>query len=465
MKPRTIRSVVTLALVIFFTMGTSSCLFFGGKAKEPLAGTKAAPDAVLYHQAVSEIKHGQYTMARLALQTLINTYPNSEYLAKAKLAIANSYYKEGGTEGLTQAVAEYKDFITFFPFLHEAAFAQYRAAMGHFRMMGKPDRDSTQALEAEADLQTMILRYPHSKWTPEAVQRLRDVQEVLAEGKYDIAQFYYIRRDYPAAAARLLDLTRRYPLFSGADKANWMLGEIYQKFEKNNFAARFYENIVREYPLSPLVPAAKKKLIAMGYPVPRPDPKALALMEKQETYEKKHRQGIMDAALGDALNTLKSGPSLARAARYGEPNLTPETDIVSAGHGGRQLLMPSVVAMAANSAATEIDGKVPMATVSASASPSGGVSGSVGGVVTAMSSERPTSQAGDTGADNSVSAATVGQGQAQTMKDPVKGPKPKSTKVLKPEKVAKPKGKSAKNGPPPDGSKKKKGLLHKIIPW
>src|SRR3989449_6200361 len=57
-------------------------------------------------------------------RSLINTYPDSEYLAKAKLAIADSYYKEAGTTGLKQSIAEYKDFITFFPFLDEAAYAQ-----------------------------------------------------------------------------------------------------------------------------------------------------------------------------------------------------------------------------------------------------------------------------------------------------------------------------------------------------
>src|SRR5216110_677 len=54
------------------------------------------PDKVLYEKATSEIAHGRYDVGRLTLQTLMNTYPDSEYLAKTKLAIADSYYKEGG---------------------------------------------------------------------------------------------------------------------------------------------------------------------------------------------------------------------------------------------------------------------------------------------------------------------------------------------------------------------------------
>ena len=47
---------------------------------------------------MNDIKHGRHEVGRLGLQTLINTYPDSEYLAKAKLAIADSYFKEGGSQ-------------------------------------------------------------------------------------------------------------------------------------------------------------------------------------------------------------------------------------------------------------------------------------------------------------------------------------------------------------------------------
>src|SRR5262245_25263713 len=98
----------------------------------------AAPDKILYARALANIKKGRHEVGRLNLQTLINTYPDSEYLAKSKLAIADSYYKEGGSANLTQAIAGYKDFIVFFPFLPEAPYAQIQVAMTHFKQMEKP---------------------------------------------------------------------------------------------------------------------------------------------------------------------------------------------------------------------------------------------------------------------------------------------------------------------------------------
>src|ERR1700675_1885379 len=166
---------------------------FGRKNTAPVAGTSAEPDKVLYAKATEDIKHGRYTVGRLGLQTLINTYPDSEYLAKAKLGIGDSYYKEGGMAGLKQAIVEYKDFITFFPFLDEAAYAQMQVAMGHYRQMEKPDRDHSEVVQAEAEFQTFLEKYPNSPLVPQAEQHLRDVQEVLAEGNFRAASFYYVR--------------------------------------------------------------------------------------------------------------------------------------------------------------------------------------------------------------------------------------------------------------------------------
>jgi outer membrane protein assembly factor BamD len=422
MNRRTNRNLPLLALAVVFALGTSGCLF-GGKAKAPLAGAKAAPDTVLYNRATDDFKHNRYTEGRLDLQTLINTYPDSEYLAKSKLAIANSYYEQGGTDGLTQAVAQYKDFITFFPFLDEAAFAQYRVAMAHFRMMEKPDRDPTQALDAESELQTMILRYPKSQWTPDARQRLREVQEVLAEGKFEVASFYDVNGAYGAAAARLLDLTARYPLFSDADQANMMLAQIYQKTEHNDFAARFYAKVVRDYPLSNLAPEAKRRLIALGYPVPQPDPKALARMQEEEKYVHQ-RAGMVRQALG----ILKSGPDVSRSAHYGAPNLTPNSDVISA----RQVLLPSVVSMAATGFSNGAN------SVSASAVSSG--SG-----FSASASPAANSVVANTGdASDSGTTSTA----AQSTNDPTKGPQA-----------------NGKNAKPAAKAKKKKGLFHKIVPF
>ena len=101
-------------------------------------------------------------------------------MMRAKLAIADSWYKEGGSAALTQAEQEYKDFITFFPNAPEAAEAQMRVGDIYFREMDKPDRDYTTTVHAEEEYRLMLQQFPESTLVPQAQQRLREVQEVLA---------------------------------------------------------------------------------------------------------------------------------------------------------------------------------------------------------------------------------------------------------------------------------------------
>lgn len=308
--------------------------------KTAKAGIESAaePDKILYNRALVSMKHSKYTETRLELQTLINTYPDSEYLAKAKLAIADSFYKEGGVANLTQAIDAYKSFIVFFPFLDEAQYAQMQVAMCHYQMMLKPDRDPTEAESAESEFQNFVTKYPDSPLIPKATQDLRNVQEVLADGEYKIGRFYYLKPDYPAAAARLMEVAERYPLYSNSDEALWMLGDIYMKFKKyskneddknryGDFAARCYDRILRDYPLSSHAAEARAELKSMGMAIPSADPHALARMQQDQMFEKKHHELFVIQWPKDM---LFSRPNTVAAARAGEPNLNPPDDAISA---------------------------------------------------------------------------------------------------------------------------------------
>ena len=279
------------------------------------------PDKQLYDKAVEDIKHGKYEIGRLSLQTLINTYTDSEYLAKAKLAIADSYYKEGGTSNITQAINGYKDFIVFFPFLPEAAYAQAQVAMCHFNEMPKPDRDNAHAKAAEEEFQTFLTKYPKDLLAPEAQQHLREVQEVIAEGQFRIGYYYYVKQDRRAAAGRLIPLTKRYPLYSKTDTALWMLADVFEKSERKDIAGNYYAQIVKNYPLSKYADGSKEKLKAFGMPIPQPDPKALAWMNAEQNTPRP-RETVVHKGIG----VFHSGPDVHTAARNGVPNMEPESD-------------------------------------------------------------------------------------------------------------------------------------------
>jgi outer membrane protein assembly factor BamD len=288
------------------------------------------------------MKHNRFDVARMTLQTLINTYPDSEFVARAKLAVADSWYAEGVTTAWQQAEIQYKDFRTFFPNMPEAAEAQLKVANIHYQEMEKPDRDYTHAMRAEEEYRALIQDYPDSKLVPRAKQRLREVQEVLAEREFEIGRFYYLRLAYPAAIARLKTLVDRYPLYSGADQALYLLGQSYEAEinvvrknarmdevtkgrmieELTKDASEAYGRIIRRYPAMDRSLDAKARLEALHQPVPRPTRAALELNKKEEA--SRHETGTVSSML----NGFEKHPDVAKASHVGDPTMVdpePET--------------------------------------------------------------------------------------------------------------------------------------------
>ena len=339
---RRISLILALGLLLAFLAGCTN-----KRSKNPLAnvGSKQ-PDKVLFDKAMDAMRHNRFDVARLTLQTLINTYPDSEFIARAKLAVGDSWYAEGGTAALAQAEQEYSDFEIFFPNMPEAAEAQLKIANIHYQQMEKADRDYTHAKRAEDEYRKVILQYPDSKLVPEAKQKLLEVQEVLADREFMIGRFYYLRQSYLASVARLQSLVDKYPLYSQADEALYLLGQDFEgqiarlrlaptcddkglprgcltEAVKSGYigdmtksASKAYDQIITRYPLMERSDDARKRLAALKQPIPRPTKRAVA----QNRAEIASRS---DSTMPQMLMGLwKKGPDVSAATKVGNPTLT-----------------------------------------------------------------------------------------------------------------------------------------------
>jgi outer membrane protein assembly factor BamD len=339
--------IASLAMLLLITAACTN-----KKSVNPLAnvGSKQ-PDKVLFDKAMDAMRHNRFDVARITLQTLINTYPDSEYIARAKLAVGDSWYAEGGAASLAQAEQEYRDFITFFPNMPEAAEAQLKIANIQYQQMEKADRDYTHAKRAEDEYRNLVMQFPDSKLVPEAKQRLLEVQEVLAEREYEIGRFYYLRQSYPAAIARLKSLAERYPLYSQADESLYLLGQTYEgemaqlrarptcvksapqagcidegtksrmldSFTKN--ASEAYGQIIKRYPIMNRVDDAKRRLAALHQPIPRPTKAAVAQNKAEDASRRE------TGTFGRLTGMFMKHPDVAQATKVGDPTLVDPTPV------------------------------------------------------------------------------------------------------------------------------------------
>ncbi|MBZ5727158.1 MAG: outer membrane protein assembly factor BamD [Acidobacteriia bacterium] len=312
------KAVSFAAVLAMFAVVTISSGCRKHKYDNPITKDTQQPDKVLFDAAVDDIEHSRFERARLTLQTLMNTYDTSEYLAKSKLAIADSWFREGGSNGFAQAEAEYKDFILFYPTMEESAEAQEKICKMQYQQMDKSDRDPSHTLRAEEECKQVLLQFPNSKFAPEAQQMLRNVQEVLADSEYKVGTFYQRKGSFPAAANRLQTLADQFPLYSRADESLWQAAEAWHRmgdrFESRE--AGDYTKIVRDYPLSVHAGEAKAKLAEMKRPVPEADPVAYARMKYEAENVGKR------SLLGKVWGPFGQHPNMGRAAKSGSPQMT-----------------------------------------------------------------------------------------------------------------------------------------------
>ena len=331
-----VRKILISAVLAGAVLASSGCHH---KVQNPLANIDSKqPDKTLFDRSMDSMKRARYQEARTLLETLINTYPDSEYIARAKLALGDAWYNEGGKAAWQQAESEYKDFQTFFPNLPEASEAQLKIASMHYREMEKPDRDYSEAQRAADEYKQLIQQYPDSPLVPQAKQKLREVQEILGERQYRIAHFYYLRDNLAASQARLQSLTDSYPLYSQSDEALFELGNIYEReaaglkkqklpeAQKEKLVAQYekkaieaYSRIITRYPATDRVGDAKRRLEALKAPIPQPTAEALAESKAEESSREK--QKLVARVTGN----FKKHPNVAPAAKVGEPNLQEET--------------------------------------------------------------------------------------------------------------------------------------------
>jgi len=265
-------------------------IFGGGddEYEELIGNVSPGRDRELFIIATREVRKKRYDVGRLLFQTIVTTYPDSPYLPMSKLAIADSFYLEGTTSALIQAIAAYQDWLTFFPTHPLADRVVMKIAESEMRQIGLPDRDATRAKRAETRLKALLQSYPNTILKKEAEIRLAEVQNNLGTHNMLIADYYYNlsveqgKGGLKGAQSRYREVLEKYPNFADTDKVLFRLANTYMLEEETDQAVRYYQQIVRDHPNSEFVAESKKQLELVGATVPEPNPERLNVLPTEK---------------------------------------------------------------------------------------------------------------------------------------------------------------------------------------
>lgn len=229
------------------------------KEQVEIAPEISSSDEALYKMG-EEFLDKDVEKARLYLRQVIDSFPKSFYAQRAKLAIADSYYKKGDEGSMIIAASEYREFISLFPLSPSAAYAQYQIGMTFYEKVLKPGRDQTKTKQALAEFKRVISSYPLSEEAKLSQEKIRDCEERLADHVYGIGYIYYKTKGYRAAVGRLKEILTEFPNYSNMDKVYYHLGDSYYRWGQIDESIPYFTKLISDFPESKYAGKAKKKM-------------------------------------------------------------------------------------------------------------------------------------------------------------------------------------------------------------
>ena len=218
--------IATFAFVLLL----SACGVFPDKVDE----TKNWSAAKLYSEARDEMSAGGYDRAIKLFETLESRYPFGAYAQQAQMEIAYAYYRQSDQP---QALAAVERFIKLHPNHPNVDYVYYLRGLinfndklGLFDFISRQDpteRDPKAVREAFDAFKQLADRFPDSKYTPDAIVRMKYLINAMAQYEVHVANYYYRRGAYVAAANRAQSAVKDYRDAPAVEEALFVMVRSY----------------------------------------------------------------------------------------------------------------------------------------------------------------------------------------------------------------------------------------------
>ncbi|MEA2013776.1 MAG: outer membrane protein assembly factor BamD [Thermodesulfobacteriota bacterium] len=188
-----------LSIIVMFSL--TGCLWWDTHT----SGTRT-PEA-LYMRGQEAYKNRDYKDAVEIFQRVTEEYPLSECAIFAELGVADSYFSD---KNYMVAEAAYNDFMEFHPTSSNLPYVMCQIGLCYYNRTLGIDRDQTETRMAEKSFEKLISRFPSSKFSFLAEEKLRECRKKLGEHEFYVGQFYFNIGQYRAALGRFEAIEEKY---------------------------------------------------------------------------------------------------------------------------------------------------------------------------------------------------------------------------------------------------------------
>jgi outer membrane protein assembly factor BamD len=238
--------ILITAAAMMVVLMTGAC----GKKKDiSLTPEDMGTDKEIYEQAKRRMKSNP-EKARLLFKEVMHLYPDSIYASRAKIGVADSYYRQKDAAALVMAATEYQEYVNLYPNSPDAVYAKYQIALCYIRQIKSAGRDQSNTYKAMQALKNMIKQYPGTDEAEEAKKQLEKARNRLALHYFEIGRTNYKIKAYMGAVLRFKQVIDNYPDFKYNDRLFYLIGKCYYAMRDYNTALSFFQKVVNSYPKS-----------------------------------------------------------------------------------------------------------------------------------------------------------------------------------------------------------------------
>lgn len=203
---------------------------------------------ILFAKGKALIEKKNYELGRKYLSFVFETYPNDPLGRESLLMVADSFFKQGGAPGYTEARFRYRDYLNRYPDAPRRDYARYQFAFCYDKEHESPDRDQTSTREALDQYRALIREFPDSPYSGAARERVRQLTDLLGEHEFAVGYFYFRKGATGAALGRFLTVEARFPDYGAKDKLFFYTAEALRRLGRDEEADAYRARVLAEFP-------------------------------------------------------------------------------------------------------------------------------------------------------------------------------------------------------------------------
>ncbi len=229
-------------------LGLATALAGCASSQGDLGSLASSSDEIVWQAAEKAFQKKQWESARKYYRRIIDGFPQSEHLPDARLALAETHFKEGGAGNYVLAVSEYREFLTLYPSHPKSDYAQYQTAESYYLQRNSPDRDQTNTTKALEEYERLLDVYPSSSHVEIARLRVANLRQYLAKAEFGAGYFYQrTRKAWRSAISRYELILSDYPDYAETDEVLYRLSECLVSAARKAEALPYLDRLTAEY--------------------------------------------------------------------------------------------------------------------------------------------------------------------------------------------------------------------------